>query len=116
MRKTRVLWIGYSRVHEDVGNVSVAEDLSGIETEDGCLGTARVGTADPENLRGLAFSHGLEEGRVGLGHGAAPEGVVVEGLGVGIFIAVGVFCRSEVVSTVVSDCWLCVATTLVNGT
>lgn len=43
-------------VDQDVGDVAVAEDLPGFETEDGRLGAARVRTADPEDLGRLALA------------------------------------------------------------
>lgn len=43
-------------VDEDVGDVAVAEDLTGLQAQDGRLGTSRVRAAYPENLRGLALS------------------------------------------------------------
>ena len=57
---------------QDVGDVAVAEDLARFEAQDRRLRAARVGAADPQDLRGLAFAQGLEEFRVRLGERAAP--------------------------------------------
>ena len=72
------------RVHQDVGDVAVAEDLARAETQDRGLGTAAVGAAYPQDLRRLALRHGGEDLRVGFGQGAAPDAVVVEGFCVGV--------------------------------
>jgi len=34
-------------VHQDVGDVAVAEDLAGLQAKDRCFWAARVGTANP---------------------------------------------------------------------
>jgi hypothetical protein len=73
------------RGDDDVGDVAMAEDLAGLEAQDGGLRAAGVGTADPEDLRCLPFPEAFEEGWVGFGEGAAPGAVVVEGFGVGVF-------------------------------
>jgi hypothetical protein len=43
------------RGDEDVGDVAVDEDVAGVEAEDGRFWAAGVGTADPEDLWGLAL-------------------------------------------------------------
>jgi hypothetical protein len=85
------------RGRQDVGDVAVAEDLAGFQAQDRGLGAARVGAADPEDLRGLAFAQGLEEFGLGLGERAAPGRVVVEGFAVGV-VGVGWCCSVERVS------------------
>ena len=40
---------------EDVGNVAVDEDFPRLQAENGGLGDARVGAAQPEDLGGLAL-------------------------------------------------------------
>ena len=45
---------------DDIGNVAVGEDVAGLEAEHGGLGDARVGAADPQDGRRLAFG-GLGE-------------------------------------------------------
>jgi hypothetical protein len=70
---------------DDVGDVTVAEDLAGLEAENSGFGAAGVGAADPEDLGRLPFAEAFEEGWIGFGEGAAPGAVVVEGFGVGVF-------------------------------
>lgn len=72
------------RGDEDVGDVAVDEDVAGVEAEDGGFWAAGVGTADPEDLRGLALGEALEEGGLLLRHRAAPFGVRVEDPRVGV--------------------------------
>ena len=38
---------------DDVGNVAVDKDVSGLQAEDGCLGAAGVGAAEPDCERDL---------------------------------------------------------------
>jgi len=45
----------------DVGDVAVHEDVAGLQAQDGGLGAARVGAADPEDLRVLARRQLREE-------------------------------------------------------
>lgn len=45
----------------DVGDVAVHEDVTGLQAQDGGLGAARVGAADPEDLRVLAGGQGRKE-------------------------------------------------------
>lgn len=66
------------RGREDVGDVAVHEDVAGLEAEDGGLGDAGVGAADPEDLGLLARCEGGEEVGVVVGGGLGPLLVLVE--------------------------------------
>ena len=46
---------------EDVGDVAVYEDVTGLETQEGGFWAARVGAPDPQNLRCLSRGEGREE-------------------------------------------------------
>ena len=63
---------------DDVGDVAVGEDIAGLEAEDGGLGFARIGAAEPEDLGRLAFGEGGEEFGVGVGGFFGPFVVVLE--------------------------------------
>ena len=63
---------------EDVGDVAVDEDVAGPEAEEGGLGDAGVGAAEPEDLRVLAAGEGGEEVRQLVGDGLGPVFVLVE--------------------------------------
>lgn len=58
--------------NEDVGNVPVAEDFARLQTQDGGLRAARVGTTNPQDLRALALPQAFKELGVGFGQGPAP--------------------------------------------
>lgn len=75
--------------NEDVGDVSVAEDITGLEAENGGFWATGVGTTDPEDFGGLTFAEFLEELRLEFGEVAAPFGVAFEGDGVGVFLGCG---------------------------
>lgn len=36
---------------DDVGDIAMYKDVTGLQTEDGGLGATRVGASDPEDLR-----------------------------------------------------------------
>lgn len=46
---------------QDVGDVTVDKDIAGLQAQDGGLGAARVGAADPEDLGALADREAGEE-------------------------------------------------------
>lgn len=79
---------------DDVGNVAVDKDLTGLQAQDGRLGDARVGATDPENLGRLTLCRLGEEVGVGLDHLGAP---LLNALGEGV----GKAACTEVVSIVV---------------
>lgn len=64
---------------QDVGDVAVHEDVARVEAEEGGLGDAGVGAAEPEDLRLLALREGGEEVGLGLGGRLGPFLVVLEG-------------------------------------
>ena len=66
------------RGREDVGDVAVHEDVAGLQAEQGRLGDARVGAADPEDLGLLARGEGGEEARVRVGGRLGPLLVLVQ--------------------------------------
>ncbi|KFY34059.1 hypothetical protein V494_07092 [Pseudogymnoascus sp. VKM F-4513 (FW-928)] len=49
---------------DDVGDVAVNKNVTWLQAEDGGLGDARVGAAEPEDSGGLPGREGWEEGRV----------------------------------------------------
>lgn len=57
---------------QDIGNVAMHEDIARDPAEDGGLGHATVGTADPEDGRGLALGVLFQEVRVLVGMGIGP--------------------------------------------
>lgn len=61
---------------EDVADVSVHEDITRFQAEEGGFGAASVGAANPENLRGLARCHCWEQTGVFLGGFDGPFFVV----------------------------------------
>ena len=63
---------------QHVGDVAVCEDLARVGAEEGGFGTARVGTAEEEERRGLALGTGGEDVGVFVGEGFAPGGVGLE--------------------------------------
>ena len=65
-------------MHDHVGDVAVDEDLARQQADDLVGRHARVGTADPEVLRGLKLRQLAEEAGVELLHLARPRLVVVE--------------------------------------
>lgn len=67
----------------------MAEDVTGLEAKDGCFGTTRVSTANPQDLRSLSLAKFGEEFRLELGEVAAPFGVLLEGDGVGVLFGCG---------------------------
>jgi hypothetical protein len=71
---------------DDVGDVAVDENVARVETQDGCFRAARVGTSNPQDLRGLAFAEAFEERWIFLSDGATPFGVGVEDFGVGVIL------------------------------
>lgn len=74
------------RGDDNVGDVAVDENVARVEAQDGCFRAARVGTSNPQDLRGLAFAEAFEERWIFLGDGATPFGVGVEDLGVGVVL------------------------------
>lgn len=64
---------------QDVGDVAVHEDIAGLEAEDGGLGDAGVGAADPEDLGLLARGEGGEEVRLVVGCCLGPLFVLLQG-------------------------------------
>lgn len=70
---------------DDVGDVAVDEDVTGLQAEDRRLGDARVGAAEPEDRGRLPGRERWEEGRVLVRFVGGPGGVgrkrVREGVG-----------------------------------
>lgn len=64
---------------QHVGDVAVHEDVAGLEAEDGGLGDAGVGAAEPEDLGLLAGGEGGEEVGVVAGGCLGPLFVLVQG-------------------------------------
>ena len=58
--------------NQDVGDVAVDEDVAGVQSENGGLRAARVGTSDPQDLGGLAFTETFEESGISFSNGSAP--------------------------------------------
>lgn len=70
---------------DDIGDVSVNKDITGLEAEDGGLRDTRIGAAYPEDLGFLARSEGGEElGFVGCGF-LRPLMVLVKSEGEAVF-------------------------------
>ena len=44
------------RRYENIGDIAMAEDLTRLQAKNGSLGTTRVGTPYPEDLRSLSFA------------------------------------------------------------
>lgn len=62
-----------------VGDVAVDEHVARLQAQDGGLGDAGVGAADPEDLRGLRVGEAAEEVGILAGRGLTPGFVAAEG-------------------------------------
>lgn len=69
---------------DDVGDVAVDEDVTGLQSEDRGLGDARVGAAEPEDRGRLPSRERWEEGRVLVRFVRGPGGVGGERVGEGV--------------------------------
>lgn len=69
---------------DDVGDVAVDEDITGLHAEDGGLGAARVGATDPEDLGRLAAGQLGEELGVLMSLVASPSIVGAQGIVEGV--------------------------------
>lgn len=67
------------RGDQNVSDITVAEDIAGLEAENCGFGAAGVCTAYPEDFGRLAFAEFLEELRLELSEVAAPFRVGFEG-------------------------------------
>lgn len=72
---------GEVRGREHVGDVAVHEDVAGLETQDGGLGDAGVGAAEPEDGWMLAGCEGGEEIGMVVGGCVGPLSVLLQGAG-----------------------------------
>ena len=69
---------------QNIGDIAVHEDIAGLEAQERGFRDAGVGAADPEDLGGLAFCAGGEEGGIVGGGLASPGFVLGEGAGEGV--------------------------------
>ena len=72
------------RWREDVRDVAVNEDITGLQAEDHCFRASRVRAADPKDLRALALGKGREEVRSRPSYGGGPGLVGAEGANIGV--------------------------------
>lgn len=68
--------------HKDIGDVTVAEDVTRLKTKNSGFRAARVGTADPEDFGSLTFAEFGEKLGLKFREVTAPFGVAFEGDGV----------------------------------
>jgi hypothetical protein len=61
------------RWREDVRDVSVDEDIAGLQAEDGCFRASRVRATNPKDLRVLTFGEGREQIRFGPSYCRGPS-------------------------------------------
>lgn len=75
---------------QDVGDVTVDKDIARLEAQDGGLGAARVGAADPEDFGALADRKAGEEVGLLTGGFGGPFLVLAQGSEVSVWVLISI--------------------------